>query len=433
MPGKVRRRGWAVAWCLVAGSALCPGQDVAAPRRDEPTRVVLRERHAVIREPWQVTLTALTNTVQFPGLSLALERGVVHLADRRREVQVLEWRAPASPSLPAPRVNTAGRAVTVEAAPANAGLLRPGVARIASGSPGNKRFDLIYAVTGLSVSVRYDVLVRGSLTNLAEPMSIDVDGWYSLANESGMTWEGVTLQWISADTQGRPPSVKPPGILELDEDSPLSDAWRFTPDEPGVPHRYLVGTNLVLPDRQTVLLPLMSVARRPVDRILLLRAEEIPTDSRTARAQPSQIISFRNAAESGRARSMPPGPAVIHVGSQRSTLFQRAWFNHTPAQGEIRIDMGKVDGVQARRIARGRVNRADGGYEQTYELRIENALDTPVRVVVDEQPPVSLSWTFLRSNHAFNRQERRMVYTLEVGAKSERVVQYAVRVMMPGE
>lgn len=397
------------------------------------TYMTIGPLQSVVRETMEVTMTGSVSTVRFGRFPAEADASSLMLKDKRGGMRLVEWRLPRDPLLVSNLHSVAdGQAVRIDFQTGQISDRGKLEATIESRLPGSRRFDLIYYMTGLSWKVTYDVLVRGDLNSVTNPMSVDVDGWLEINNRSLVSYSNVQLTVIGPDTLGLDfVRKKAPGILELDDDSPLADLWRFLPVEPKASSVYPVGTAVNIPAAQTVSISLVSVVRKPVERNLVLRAEEVPTDSRTSYARPSQIITFQNAADYGGDRAVPPGKALIHVGNQRTSLQQEAWFKHTPAEGEIRIDMGKVDGIRARRVDRGRVEVVGGGYEQVYELRIENLLNQRVRVLLDEQPPLGLTWTVLRSSQPYDIRDQRLIYHPYIEPNSNLVIQYTVRYQMP--
>ncbi len=93
--------------------------------------------------------------------------------------------------------------------------------------------------------------------------------------------------------------------------------------------------------------------------------------------------------------------------------------------------MGKISGINAWRIDRGRSALVGGGYEQVYELRIENLLDKAVSPIVDEQPPTTLAWSVIKANESFEQLDRRLVFRPSIKPKSTAVIQYTLRVTIP--
>jgi len=398
-----------------------------------PVHVAIGPEYTVVRETLAIEMAATSAVVRFTGFPVEADASSLMLKEQRGDMRLIEWRLPRDPLLVSNlNQTTAGQAVRIEY---NAGQKsdRPTLeATIQSRFTGSRKFDLIYRMTGLSWQVTYDVLVRGDLASVTNPMSVDVDGWLEINNQTLKSFSNAQLTVIGPDTLGGSAiRKKEPGILELDDDSPLADLWRFLPVEPKTSRVYPVIPRANLPASQLVSVSLVSVVRKPVERALVLRAEEVPTDSRSSYARPSQIITFQNASDYGGKQAVPPGKALIHLGNQRVSLQQEAWFKHTPADGEIRIDMGKVDGIRARRIDRGRVEVVGGGFEQVYELRIENLLNQRVRVLLDEQPPLGLTWTVIRSNQPYDIRDQRLIYHPYIDPNANLVIQYTVRYQIP--
>jgi len=398
-----------------------------------PVYMTIGPEYSVIRETLSVDMINTSAVIRFGGFPAEADASSLMLKEPRGDMRLVEWRIPHDP-LQVTNLNqtTAGQAVRIDFDAGQKSDRSTLEASIKSRFTGSRKFDLIYRMTGLSWRVTYDVLVRGDLASVTNPMSVDVDGWLEVNNQTLRSFSNVQLTVVGPDTLGG--SVhrkKAPGILELDDDSPLADLWRFLPVETKTSLVYPVKPRVNLPASQLVSVSLVSVTRKPVDRALVLRAEEVPTDSRTSYARPSQIITFQNASDYGGDRAVPPGKALIHVGNQRLSMQQEAWFKHTPAEGEIRIDMGKVDGVRARRIDRGRVEVVGGGYEQVYELRIENQLNQRIRVLLDEQPPLGLTWTVLRSTQPYDIRDQRLIFHPVIDPNSDLIIQYTVRYQIP--
>jgi len=395
--------------------------------------LAVRDDGVTVRESYRVTLSPTSHIVRVPGIPLEADLSSLRLMDRRGDARLENWwRTGGADRRSGLSATVKGESVQLTRTDREPG--RPGEVeiqlRVAAG--GERTFDLVYAMTGITWKAGYDVLLRGELGNVTNVMSVDVDGWIELVNHTARSFSNALVSIVGEDRLGRTTPVKPPGFLVLDEDSPLSDLWLYQPPEKGTPHVYALPGRIDVPAADGLHLSHVAARRKPVDRIFLVRAEEIPTDARGVFAHPSQLIQFNNAADYGGGRAVPPGSALIYLGSQRSVLHQRAWFKHTPAQGDIRMDMGKLEGVTVRRIDRGRRTVPGQGVEQTMELRVENTLDQSLRLIIDEQPPINLAWTLLRSSHAHERTDRRLVFQPLLEPRSEVVIQYTMRVTLPG-
>ncbi len=393
--------------------------------------ISIRPNLAMVRETFEVSLPARNARILLPDIpSDAIDDGL-QLIDTRRELKLTGWSR--AISRPENQINIT---------PDNNLHVRfdqpPGGARkgkleieVSARTAGPKRFDLVYAVTGLTWRANYDVLVRGSLTNLADTVSVDVDGFVEVMNNTGRTYENVRLEVIGPDTLGEPPARKPPGILDVLDFHPMADRWLFRPPDPLTPNRYSVGDGIALAAGRSSQLAYVSARRRSVEQRLMIRAGDIPTDSRGPGTAPSLLVTFDNNNEYAGGRATPPGEAVIHVGNRSGSIYQRAWFKHTPVDGEIRIDMGRIEGVFARRVDRGATPRPDGGSERVYEIRIDNRLPHRARMIIEESPPINATWHVLRSSIPHQMLNRRIIFTPEISPRAETVVNYTLRVTGP--
>lgn len=397
-------------------------------------RIMISEDRALVRESFEVMVVEPLIKISIPNFPDFADPSTVQALDPGRILSLLSWTMPSQKPASRMSVDAAGRSILV-----NFDADQPSspdeslVLEMQAVMTGLRRFDLVYVMTGLQWKTTYDVLLRGDLRKINSPMSVDVEGWVVIHNASNRRFSNAVVSIVGADYEGEALPVKEPGFLDLDEDSPLADLWRFQPPLKRPANIYTLANPVTMLDRMDAMISLVSVARKPVSRILFFRPDDIPTSVRgRTGAYPSQIIQFQNTRDYGGGRSVPAGPALIHLGSMRTALFQEAWFKHTPAQGAIRIDMGKFPGITARRVDRGRVPRVGGGFEQRYEIIIDNHLEEEVSVWLPEHPPTTLAWSVLRSNTPYELVDRRLMFQPVVKPKSETIIQYTLSLTMPG-
>lgn len=432
----VPRRHVARIRILVVLAALC-SVELRAANTAVPVGIInmtIAETRVVVRETYDIQIASTSDVVLFDQIPVEADASSLMLLDSRGDVKMTGWKQPPDPLMsPAMKAVPSGRGVKIDMGVVDPRSFGPVEANVEASVPGSRRVDLVYCMTGINWEVTYDVLVRGDLASVTNPMSVDVDGWIRIDNKTLHTFSNANITVIGPDTMGEVEAPKEHGILELDDGSPLADMWRRLPPEPRVSRYYSLKAPVTLPAAQAVSVSLVAVSRKPVVRQLVLHAEEVPTDSRNSYAVPSQVITFKNGEDYGGNRAVPPGRALIHVGNQRSTLQQEAWFQHTPAQGNISINLGKVDGVRSRRIHRERTPVIGGGaFDQMYEVRLENRLDQALTIMMDEQPPLAISWTVVRANQPYDLVNHRLLFNPLIKANSDSVIQYTIRYQIPG-
>jgi len=403
--------------------------DDAEPRPG--ARITIRQDHAVIRESWRVSLTGIVSACALKDFPADADPASVFLDGSRDGLTLIELNQANAAASPAISTVHSGRAVRIDFDRAPVKVSKPdtrGLRAVLSGTgAGPAAFDLIYKTTGITWDVHYDVVVRGDLADFEHTLSVDVEGRVNLLNHSTRSFHGASIGLAIGDSEGQEQPAKKPGFLLLEEDSPLADLWRYFEPEPLIPHFYVLPDRHDLPPGRLVSIAHVAVQRKPIDRQVFIRSDLIPTDARSASGIPRLLIKLKNESDYGRGKPVPPGPASVYLGSQQSTIYQQAWFNHTPAGGDVEIDMGAFDGLSVRRFSRDRIERIDG-YEQAYELRIENRNKQRVPLKIDEAPPITETWVYLRSSAPADKQGRRLGFTLSIPAESQMIVQYAVRV-----
>ena len=287
---------------------------------------------------------------------------------------------------------------------------------------------VIYTTTGLSWSAEYQVSIRGERTDEKEAMSVDLSGVVRILNGTVGNYPNAVVRLLSSGLAPRRRDLEAPGFLMLDEDSPLSDLWRPAPADSGTPFEYDLPARVSVQPGVETDVSLVRTLRTPASRLYWMRAEDFPTGVMSGDRPLRKTIVFGNVAANQLGFALPAGPVRVFAGSTRSQLLQNGWFEHTPANGEFRIDLGPAEEVRGRRAYGSMSPGAGGVYEQAFVLHIANLRDTEVRAQVDEKPPLNLEWSVLSATKPYSEVGRRMHFDFTVGGRSEEVIEYRLRV-----
>lgn len=293
----------------------------------------------------------------------------------------------------------------------------------------------LYQVPGFSWSARYDLTIRGDIRNQLEPLPLDLEARYYLSNGLSRALSLDQVQLRGPDRVLPPPAPGPvgPGILALDEESPLADRWRPQKAGPEVPQLYTLGEAARLPAGEVTALRFASARRIPTERLYVMDSESIASDVVLNWKPLRQLLLFRNERRVGLGFPLPPGRALVSTGVGRPSFQQEALLNHTASGGVIRVNLGDAPGIFGARRSLGREPAPSGFTEETIELWVTNGLPSAIRVEIAERPPVPLAWDVVRSSRAYEILDRRLRYDLEVGPRSAVLVNYTVRLTEPEE
>ncbi len=291
--------------------------------------------------------------------------------------------------------------------------------------------DVIYLVAGLKWSARYQVSVRGEQTEEKEPVSVDVSGLVEIENGCSRAFSNAVIRVVGAQESAASDVRTDPGFLMLDEESALSDLWQERVPGPRPQFSYAISGQVTLESRQSADVRLVNTVRTPANRLYLMKSEDFPLGDTGADFPLRKLIVFRNSRANRMGMPLPPGPAQVFLGSMRSKLLQEAWFAHTPADGEIRIDLGLAEEVRGLRRSTGRTVPVAGAFEESIALILQNASESDVLAEVDEKPPVTLEWEVLSSTLDCTESARRLKFSTDIRAHGDKLIEYRLKVRQP--
>lgn len=428
----IRRLAFAgAALVLCAASARGGAVDVPAPRA---TFLTIGPGWAVVREEVELALAQEQQDVDLEVPAEA-DLATLSIADARGSVRLVSWQR-----LPAASPSTAPLAVRgdedgyrlVGRSPAPRGLRVR--CRVETPQPRTRAVEVVYGLTGVTWQAHYEISVRGDVGNYLEPVSLDLAGRVTISNGASRAFRAARVTLVGGDPQipdRTQRAARDPGILMLDDESPLADIWRGRAPAPTVPYVYPLERPVDLPALASVSVALVDAQRKPGERLYVMDSDDVDLDAPGPWRPLTRLLTFRNDPSYGLGRALPAGPALVYLGGARGALYQQAWLGHTAANGEIRINLGRTEGVTgARRRQGGEVSSA-GFQEETVEIRLANALPSPVRVEVAERPPVPLAWAVTRSSRPYELQARRLHYAVELDGRSEAAFTYTVRLTQP--
>ncbi len=398
--------------------------------RAQRAELTIGEGWAAVREARPLVITNRDQTVVFTHVPPEADLTSLVVSAGRFPTRAVSWFRPATGENPAHRpANAEGDVVWSPgqkfSEPPRGDVV---VGRLASDDLGPRDVTLAYLMTGLSWSVSYNVLVRGNLSNEAERLSVDLEGTVRVENRTARAFNNISLRVVGRDAQTLRPKRGEPGFLLVDEW--LLDVLSPRGADEGITYRYAVSDAVDLPARGSIELPLVSALRKPADRLYRMDAAEFPTTARGSLPL-RRIIVLPNDPAHGLGRDLPTGPARIFVGTSRTSLSREAWFLHTPASDSFRVDLGPAEGVTGSRQYLGRRDLELGAYEDTYSFQIANALDTPVKVEILDQPPTDLQWNIVSASGRWDASGGGIRMAADVEARGTATAKYTVRVRAP--
>ncbi len=291
--------------------------------------------------------------------------------------------------------------------------------------------DVFYVMTGFDWSASYQVVVRGDPEDDREPLSVDLSGLVRIENRTSRSFANADVRLAGGASHDKPDFANGPGFLSLDEESPLADLWRKQPKERKPEFDYRVPRKVDLKACAETDVALIRTARTPATRLYTLTAEEFAPASEDRDAPLRKRIVFRNISANRMGVALPPGRVQIYLGSLRGRLLQQAYFERTPVNGTIQIDLGLAEDVRGLRIAGKASDPVAGYFERTFLVVVRNHRETDIPCEIDEKPPVILEWDVINATRPFTESGHRLRFNVEIRARMEEIIEYKLRIRQP--
>lgn len=293
---------------------------------------------------------------------------------------------------------------------------------------GAQNVEASYLTNGMNWRADYVLLVN------ADDTKGDLQGWVTLTNASGASFDDARLQLVAGDVNrvSEERNLAMAGAMErkaMASDSQFQEQGFFEY------HMYTLQRPTTIRDNETKQVSLLEAAGFDVKKEFVLNGQRYyytgyNNPGAAIKEKVGVFVQFRNAQTNKLGMPLPAGTIRLYKkddkGNQQFIGEDR--IDHTPKDEDVRVKVGDAFDIVAERkqtdykvIASGHV------YEYAYEIKIRNHKDSPVTVVVNE--PIGGDWEMVASTFeakktaAFAAQ-----FNVPVAKDGEATLSYRVRV-----
>jgi hypothetical protein len=292
---------------------------------------------------------------------------------------------------------------------------------------GSQNIEASYLTSGMSWKADYVLLVNSDDTRG------DLQGWVTLTNSSGATFENARLQLVAGDVNR----------VSNDRDYALAGAMmrkeaasesQFQEQGFFEYHMYTMQRPATIRESETKQVSLLEAAGFEVKKEFVVNGQRHYYSGYNNPGQPIKekvgvYVQFRNSQANKLGMPLPAGTVRLYKkddkGNQQFIGEDR--IDHTPKDEDVRVKVGDAFDVVAERKQTDYKVIARNIYEYAYEIKIRNHKEGPVTVVVNE--PIGGDWEMLSSSFeakktaAFAAQ-----FNVTVAKDGEATLSYRVRV-----
>ena len=302
------------------------------------------------------------------------------------------------------------------------------VIRLQSAQAVDDTLELSYLTQGLSW--RADYVAELS----PQDDRIDLNGWVTLTNESGTTYNNAKLQLVAGDVN----RVRDELQFKTDGLVVRQSALNKVAEESLFEyHLYSVGRPTTIADKQTKQVALLSASAVPVTKEFLLRGADYYYRSSFGEiGQKLKVGVFVEFENKGGSLGIPLPKGIVRVYKKDSggnaQFVGEDKIDHTPKNETVRLKLGDAFDITAdkKQTAFEKLagtSRYNYIFEAAFEIVIKNAKTEPVMVKVME--PIPGDWQMLSESLPHQKAaSNTAVWQVPVAAGGKTTLTYKVRV-----
>jgi len=273
------------------------------------------------------------------------------------------------------------------------------------------------------------------LTVARDDARADLDGWVTVTNTSGTSYNNAKLQLVAGDLN----RVRNDEALD---DRMMAKAARemaaappaFNREAFSEYHLYALNRKTTLLENETKQISLLGGTGVPVKKLFVVNGQNFYYRNRQAPGSPLKdqvrvFYKFRNSEAAGLGMPMPAGTVRVYQADSKGGIqfAGEDRIDHTPKDEDLTLQIGTAFDVVAERKQTDWVKIAEGVYEMAFEVTLRNHKATPISVQVNE--PIAGDWRMLTSTHPHTKTDAWAAqFAVDVAANAESVLRYRVRV-----
>ena len=290
------------------------------------------------------------------------------------------------------------------------------------------RVEASYLATKLSWAADY------VLTVARDDKAADLDGWVTINNGSGTSFNNASLQLVAGELN-RVRQMFDRMEADMAEQSALRAAAPPMAQEAFSDyHLYTLNRKTTVNNNQTKQVNMLGASAFPVTKRYVVNGQSVYyRNSRTPGAPIKDVVQvfyqFKNEARSGLGMPMPAGTVRVYQADSRGGVqfVGEDRITHTPKDETLKLKIGNAFDVVAERKQIDFQRIANNVYEVEYEVVIRNHKTTPIAVEINE--PIGGTWRIIRSTHEATKTDAWAAqFNVTAAADGTSTLNYRVRV-----
>ncbi|HTP44317.1 MAG TPA: DUF4139 domain-containing protein, partial [Candidatus Acidoferrum sp.] len=289
-----------------------------------------------------------------------------------------------------------------------------------------QRVEASYLTSNMNWNADY-VLTVGR-----DEKTADLDGWVTLANNSGVAYTNAKLQLVAGQLNRVEPPM-PRAVAGFVAKSEVA-APQFGQEAFSEYHLYTLARRTSIQNNESKQISLLNGSGIPVEKYLLVEGQQYwfrnPQGIGNPIPQPVKVLyRFRNDEKSGLGMPLPAGTVRVYQADSKGGIqfVGDDRIDHTPKDETLRIHVGDAFDVVCERKQMDYKKISSNTIELEYQIALRNHKDSPVTVEVRE--PIGGDWQVIDSNFKWTKLDSTTLgFSIPVEKDGSATLDYRVRV-----
>jgi hypothetical protein len=320
--------------------------------------------------------------------------------------------------------------------PANL-LAKPTLVWLLGSGVAQQKVEVTYLTQSIGWRADYVLAVADDPKTPGAPLTGDLQGWVTLNNTSGASYEHAKLKLVAGDVQkiiDEGGDKDYDGIPDEEVEKKAEETPKFEEEGFFEYHLYSLDQPTDLLDKEQKQMSLLEGHGIQIVKKLIFSGNSYwYRSSYGGMLQSNQkvgvFLDVMNEEKNHLGIPLPKGIVRVYKAdsSGAKQFIGEDQIDHTPRDEKIRVKMGEAFDVVADRKQTDWKPLGDCVSESAWEISVRNHKDNAESVEIDE--PMDGDWTIVSSSHPPQKRDQfTMVFDVKVAAKGETKVTWRVRV-----
>ncbi len=271
------------------------------------------------------------------------------------------------------------------------------------------------------------------LTVARDDKAADLDGWVTLANNSGTAFHNARLQLVAGDLNRLPADKRNEVVMMKEMARAAVPAPQFQQENFSEYHLYTLGRRTSVEDKESKQISLLQGSGVPVEKIFVVNGQNFYYHNQYNPGSPQKdpvmvFYKFKNEEKANLGMPLPAGNVrVYQKDSKGGILFVgEDRIDHTPKDETVTVHIGNAFDVVAERKQTDYKKIDIHTWEMEFEITLRNHKDIPITVQVNE--PIGGDWEMLSSSFKFTKTAAFAAqFNVPVDKNGTSVLKYRIR------